>query len=209
MNFSHNIQVSFGKYIWCGSGDGFKLNTGLQKDRLYRDQFCNMLYLHIKMNDELGDTTWIELIDHTGFLFGYAKPSNKQVIFFSRLKPTHIGSELEIRFVKPKILSAEEHEIVKKRLLRQPMETIFSRKITIPDIHQYEKNICQICLDDIVDAKYVSHCGHLFCMDCLLSHLKHTDKLYPMKEKCIRTVCCASQKIKSFDCPVCREVLYR
>jgi len=93
--------------------------------------------------------------------------------------------------------------------MRSPREEIFRIKVKIPELIQYgDTKNCSICLEQASDPtnKYISPCGHLFHLDCILRYLEYKDLLYPMHLRC-GDRCCRARKIKPFECIVCKTII--
>ena len=64
-------------------------------------------------------------------------------------------------------------------------KTEYYIKILTPKVNKIKINECPICYNILGDVNIcTTHCGHTFCMDCMIKHLK-----------------------KKKDCPICRTNL--
>jgi hypothetical protein len=208
-------QISFGRYKFCGNtqsygGSGFTL-TESKENSIYGDPHNFMIKLELLPNFKLlNDAEFFDIYTNTEFLFGYNVGSIiHNLKIFKNIEPELIGTELEIVFSKKKILTKEEQDIVNKRLFRTPREEIFRIKVKIPEINHFgDKSDCNICLDSVTENnnKYISYCGHLFHMDCIIKYLESKNLLNQIHNKCtIR--CCGARKPKEFECPVCKNII--
>lgn len=214
---STDINISFGKYIWCGNmnsptGSGFTL-TNSDKTDIYGPQYKYMLYLNLKFNLKLKiDAEFIDIYSHDGFLFNYnIQPLKGKYTCFTNLNTIEdaFGTELKIVFSKKKKLTKEEQNIVNKRMFRIPREEIYSFKVKIPELKQFgDTENCNICLENVDENKYISPCGHLLHMNCIFNYLESKELLYEMHPNCLYH-CCGAKKIKPFECVVCKTLIIK
>lgn len=212
--------VSFGRYVWCGNmssptGSGMTLSNvdsnildpgAKYVGGIYGDINSYLVTFIIQMNQPLAQkTTNIEIFLPNGFLFGYnVRPIINGVWTVSRkISPQLLNQTVTIKFGRYSQLPEE-----KCHLRRARLEPIFETKVTILEPKQYEQEICTICTEkvDNISNKYLSHCGHLFHLNCLFEYLKNIDKLYEIHPYCLNS-CCRSPKIKPFNCPNCRQLI--
>lgn len=211
----YEIKVSFGKYVWCvnaesPSGSGFTLTNSKCIDP-FENPYTYMMFLKLKPNDKLlKNADFFDIYTDTGFLFGYNVGSiHSNLNQFKKIEQELIGTELEIIFSIKKNLTDEEKEIITKRFIRMPREEIFTIKIKIPELMQYgDCEDCAICLGEVNDItnKYISPCGHLFHLKCIFQYLESKNLLYPMFDLCDDR-CCGANKIKPFECVVCKTII--
>jgi hypothetical protein len=221
-----NLQVSFGKYKWCGnmssaSGSGYTLTNN--QTYYYKDgkESNFMLHIDIYMNDELlVDVEYIEILTESNFLFHYSQ--NKLTNHYSyctKMDEKYIGQEFKITFVKPKPLNEEEYQKLMKSFRRHPMIKVYETTVEIPEMKLFEKNTCSICIEDVVDDnnKHITKCGHLFHNNCFWNYLLSIPNLISEVHKnCSSTntsghlLCCNVGKIvNTYCCPVCKNELLK
>lgn len=217
-NCDYDIKMSYGKYIWCGktsspTGSGFTLtniddSTNLQS---YGYPYTYMMLLKFTLSDKLyRDTDFYDMYDHTGFLCEYNLGPVKQTnITFKKIKDEQIGTEIDIVFSKTKQLSEEEYNAIRKSFRRIPRDEIYRIKIKIPELTQYD-NTCLLCLEDVdnPENKYITHCGHLFHLNCIFEYFERNNLLYPLYPHCSQ-FCCNTKKIKPFECIVCKSIIIK
>ena len=115
----------------------------------------------------LRDTSFIDMYDEKGELFGYnTEQFNKSTYpsykFFRKITPDMIGTELRINFSKEKKLTQEEQEQLRKTLRKTPRELIHTINIKITEPVLYgDTTECVICLNNIdnnsaTPNKYIS-----------------------------------------------------
>lgn len=221
MNATISVDISYGRYVWCGNMDappdsGFFLNPTNAKDQ-YGEPRTYFLVLVVEMNDILfRHTDIIDLYDCTRFLFGYSRYPNKSntVYFYKKLDAELISTDLTVKFRK--ILPRNSD---KRMFCRPPMDTIFEQVITIPNLVLKSDTICKICLEEVSDNEYISPCGHILHMNCLWSYLEHSGSLMPTNERCMGHLgfndkkcpitCCGSRKYQPFTCVYCNRSILR
>jgi hypothetical protein len=203
---NYDIKLSYGIYIWCGNsmlGSGFTFLTDINNvNEHVKDSF--MINLEINMNLKLfKDTELIEIYDDEGFLFHYSfLKINEKYTCFKKINEKYFGKELIIHFLKFK-----PYQINQARTRKQT-EKIYSSNIIIPTefkIYGNEK-ICNICLEDINENKYITPCGHLFHTQCMINYFEAKDLLNNVHIYC-KNSCCNSKKIKPFQCVVCKYLI--
>lgn len=207
-------EMTFGKYIWCrnmNANSGFKLtNQNIDDISYVHDTF--MINLKIKMNCQLAiDTHYIEIYDHKGGLFNYnVKPINS--MFYTttiQIKDNEIGTQLTIKFCKPKVLSEQEEENLFKTLKRRPMDVIHKHIITIPNLTTFDdltsKTECLLCLSNVTERtnKFITSCGHTYHMNCIWDYLVKNNCIGEIHSNCKHSCCNTGSIIKSFSCPFC------
>lgn len=214
--------VSFGRYIWCGNsasiyGSGYYLNNNLCSSDIYGDARTHMLLLTVMYNKKLyNDTDIIQLYDHTGFLFGYSIGKLNENAWFTskKIKQHHIGTDIILQFKKWIILTPNTKEKQHSNHVRKQSVTIYEKIIHISQPIQYSNNsICNICLDDVDkhnvgDNKYLTHCGHLFHMNCFISYVKSKNAINPTHPRC-NNEGCICEKPDKVNCPVCNKKIIK
>jgi len=119
----------------------------------------------------------------------------------TRASPT--GTPLKICYKK--ILP--QTDLDKKMFNRFPMKTIHVELIEIPILQIKGSNECAICLNQIIDNKYISICHHAFHFDCIHEYNKCNNHLIPLSDHCQRLCNEHIEKVKPFSCPICRTIL--
>jgi hypothetical protein len=216
-NADTELKLSYGTYIWCGNmnsptGSGYTLCTSTESISDHK-KTTYMLLLKIKMNDYLvNDVTFIDIYNNVGRLLQSNKENivNNIYIFFNEIKQDMIDTEFEIVFSRPKqLVDRERHWII-------PQVKIYSIKIKIENITIFgDIDNCNICLDSVFNFnsdtdKYISPCGHLFHLNCIINYLDNANLLYEIHPYCKRPYpldCCNTRKIKQFNCPTCRQII--
>jgi hypothetical protein len=168
------------------------------------------LNIILLLNPKLyNDTEYIDLYDHTGFLFGYNTTNLNSPFFINKkkIKKELIGTELIAKFSKKRILTKEQEENVFKTMQRTPRDVIYEYKFIIPNIKSYSDNQCSICLDDVIDEKnkYITTCGHIYHLNCICTFLETNNLLYPLHNYCSSKFGCHTRHSKPFNCPVCNN----
>ena len=206
-----NVCTNVGRYDWCGTPDesGHFLceNTIGNVNEKTQSQMVKLTM--DATNEHLLNSTSIMVFDETGFLARYTYrplPRYGTISLFFQLKYCNTKvkpSDLIVKFVK--VLPKPEHLSI---FARAPTKTIYETTVTVPIVYDKEERICSICLDEVdkvihAENTYISHCKHIFHMDCIWTYLKQND--YLLENNC--TYCKHSQKTKPFPCPLCKTQL--
>lgn len=201
----YTVSTEYGHYVWCGvpGNSGYKLKKSNQIDtNKCEKQMCQITF---KLNKELNEKTFkIEIYNESWGLLGYnVEPiSNSQWTWFAPIDTELANTELTVIFSYPKELTEQDKEKLKLRPLAYiPPVKIFSIKVPLPKFASVSSNdVCCRCLTKIDKNQsiHITKCSHKFHNSCLFDYLEKAD-LVDVKS----CDCCQTNKIKSFDCPVC------
>lgn len=70
-------------------------------------------------------------------------------------------------------------------------------------ITQQHNQECPICLDDIEGSKFIMHCGHVLCLDCVKGMLQVSNA----KGTLHNLIAYGLYTSKNKTCPICRDIL--
>lgn len=216
-----NVDVLYGRYIWCGNLDsptssGFKLTNQSHGDS-YGPVNRYMMSLTIVMDVSLfHKTTHIEVRDHTGFLrhYSWKEFTHQRYTHTTVLKPELIGTELQIQFVIPQVLTDEEKIALRGR--RHPVNVIHEITVMIPNMQRYDKDEsddCNICYQPLLlDEKHVTPCGHAYHTNCIWNYLQPQQDV--IHSQCAKqyangkpSCCNTTHVVGSYRCPVCANIV--
>lgn len=210
MNETDNIVLitfmnSYGNYSWCGNGydgskTGYHLSTTSGGLCDYKDKRL-LLNITVIMNQSLSSQIdVIEIYDVTGYLAQYSIDLDSR--YYAFRFPVNLNlAGTGLKFLFRKIIDLPNP----LRLGRPPMTTIYETSILIPELTVYgDKKTCSICLEEPTDGnKYITACGHLFCMKCIFEYFEKNNLLIENPKRCVEWNHGHSAKPKQFRCPVC------
>jgi hypothetical protein len=199
-----NIKACKGPYVWCGNNyDGEKSGDYLSNCEKIEEK--TMVSIDIQINDTLfKQIDHIEIHNEGGFLAHYIvgtlkKPSHH--FFFDLKYDAKEGGNYKICYKK--IMPRKEDT---KILSRAPMKTIYSEIIKIPFVQAHNSE-CAICLEPVIDNKYISFCQHMFHTTCVFDYAKQNNYIKPLAQHCKLFRCGHGEKLIPFPCPICRCTL--
>lgn len=200
-------QLLYGPYGWCGNNydgetSGFYLTPYVADGNYWADpHHMKMIRLLITMSQELyNKSDIIEVYTESGSLIQYSHHDLEfpvHVLFFE-LKEEY--SILKIQFRK--ILGQT------RSFGRAKMNTVLEMSVPVVELVPFGDD-CPICLETLKEDKIITHCRHQFHMGCIWAYLKDNGLLKEKCERCKRNCRTGhAEKIKKFNCPVCREEIF-
>uniref|UniRef100_A0A6C0C8T1 RING-type domain-containing protein n=1 Tax=viral metagenome TaxID=1070528 RepID=A0A6C0C8T1_9ZZZZ len=196
------IKVCKGNYAWCGNNyDGERSGHYLTDNPKIEENV--MVIIDINMDTNLYEQIdLIEIYNKGGFCAKYTHHTLQQSeqLFFGLKYDAKEGGEYKICYKK--ILPRTDN----RTLSRPPMKIIYSETIKIPFVHSHNSD-CAICLELVVDNKYVSTCQHMFHINCLFDYAEQNNFTKPIADHCKLFNCEHGKKLIPFPCPICRCVL--
>lgn len=211
MSYFTNVKINshYGTYAWCTNGDsrekpGWHLTDCRKKPMNiidYADRKI-IITIDIEMSDDLFERIdIINIYDATGFLAQYSKKIKESTYHFNfKTEEVMIGTKLKINY--DKMLPNPNTQT----LSRPPMQTVYQDVITIPALDIKGDTNCALCLEDVVDDKYISPCHHIFHTNCIWDYLEKNNLIKSMNDRC-GNHCGHTNKPKKFPCPTCRTII--
>jgi len=204
-------KVKVGQYGWCGNSRRFRNGNHLlctnPTQSVYGKTSKRLICLQIDMNPELfSSIDHIQIINtETLFLTNYTvgRVTNPQIMIF-KLPPSNLDVQsIRIEYQKEQPRRHDAHP-----LSRTPLKTVYSEIIEIiPPAVFNSQTPCVICCNTIRENPYISHCGHMFCMQCILDYSRCISKLH-IDNACEHVFRCDhGSTVNPFPCPLCRTVL--
>lgn len=203
------VRTSFGKYSWCGNNyDSNKNGYYLSKTQSFFDNRNKKLMLNIGVIMDkwlFSRINEINIYDATRALVQYSQKLNSRMYLFRFSVPENlINTDLHFVFINANAnaninanINANMNTIVYEIKMKVPNRVIFGDDIN-----------CAICYEEVKnDDKYVTMCGHMYCIDCIFAHLQKLNLLEKIEGKCIQFKCAHSPKPKHFSCPVCNQLV--
>ncbi|AVL94414.1 hypothetical protein ma27 [Moumouvirus australiensis] len=198
------VKSNYGNYQWCCGGcdqAGFYLDATPNFSGIFCGQMINIkIIIHDSNLLDNIDIIEIKTINNELLKHTYSK-INKITVFYFGINEKYAGLSIKINFSKIKPLPENT------RFMRRPdIEIIHQEIIDFPILDIKSSVECPICLEQITNNKYISHCKHVFHIKCLWDYLKINNYLRELSWFCSKH-CKHDKKTNPFPCPLCRTIL--
>lgn len=138
-----------------------------------------MVSIDIEINDVLfKQIDYIEIYNEGGFLAQYMRDILKNRRMDSFLNQNMTQKKVVIlKYVTKKFC----HEKIKQHSDRTPMKTIYSELVKIPFVQAHNSD-CAICLESVVDNRYISVCQYMFYTTCIFDYARQNNYIKSLAE---------------------------
>lgn len=198
------IKMSYGKYAWCmNQYDGHESGHYLSKIHGRMDDPADKLMLDIAIDFPSVEADMIYVHDASNHLLQYSKCLSEPRCQF-RFPVYEALAGTDIIFYFKKLLPRPPGFPV---LGRTPMQDVYAHTVRLPSLLEYgDVNTCCICMSDLTpETKYITQCGHAFCLECFFGYAEHKHNVYSAG-RCERFGCGHTiPKLTPLTCPLCQQ----